>query len=368
MPSPSAAFRLASVNFLLNLAAYASIIFMPLYAESLGASNLQVGFVMAAYGMAYFVSALFFGRQSDIHGRVIFIRCGLGLAAVAYALQVIAPNPMVLLAIRGIIGFCLGLTAGAMMAYAYETGGRIGSFASFGPLGWLSGSLAAAVLRDYEALFIVSAATTALAFLMSLTLREEQQTRHRVVAALLPMATIWANRKIYLPFFLRHLGATAIWAIFPLFLAGLGASLLWIAILSAISMVTQFIVMRFVQRFNPERLFSVGLLTSALAFCIYGLAGHYLQIIPAQIVLAIAWSCLFVGAVTYLLVRNTERGTAVGLLYSTDQLAGGLGPLLGGALSQLWGFRSVMYFGIGLTATSFVAYRGVGAIPDDKRV
>lgn len=368
MPYYTAAFRVASVNFLFNLSAYASAIFMPLYAESLGASNLQVGFVIAAYGMAYFASALLFGRQSDIHGRVVFIRCGLGLAAVAYAFQIIAPNPEVLLAIRAVVGFCLGLSTGPMMAYAFEAGGRIGSFASFGPLGWLFGSIAAAALRDYEGLFIVSAAATALAFFLSLTLREERQASRPAAAALLPTAKIWANRKIYLPYLLRHLGAAAIWAIFPLFLAAIGASLLWIAILNGISMAMQFMVMRFVQRFNPARLFVIGLLVSALTFSTYALAGHYLQIIPAQILLALAYSCLFVGAVTYLLIRNVEdRGTAVGLLYSTEQLASGLGPFLGGALAQIWGFRSVMYCGIGLTVSGLFAYRGIrwtGARPD----
>jgi MFS family permease len=218
----SLAFRLALVSFLFNLALFASLIFLPLYASDLGASKFQVGLIAAAYGMAYFVSATTFGRQSDIRGRMIFIRSGLVLASAAYFLQTIAPNPIVLLLIRAAIGFCLGVSAAALMAYVYESAGRVGSFTSFGSLGWLCGSIAAAILRDYEGLFILSAVGAAVAFVISLTLKDERHTRVQV--ATLPLGIVWANRRVYLPFLLRHMGATSVWAILPLYLAGIGAS------------------------------------------------------------------------------------------------------------------------------------------------
>jgi len=359
IPYSSLPFRLALVSFLFNLSVFASLVFLPLYANSLGASHLEVGLIAASYGMAYFVSAFLFGRQSDIRGRVIFIRCGLGLAAMAYPLQIIAPGPVILLVVRGIIGFCLGISAAAIMAYVYESAGRVGSFASFGSLGWLFGSLAAAAIRDYEALFVTSAIATALAFLISLTMREEQHTRIKV--AVFPTGIIWANRRVYLPFFLRHVGATSIWAILPLYMAGLGASLLWIAILNSINTGGQFIAMRLIQRFNPARLLTFGLILSMLVFVSYGITSHYLQLVPVQMVLAVSWSCLLVGSLTLLLGRNVERGTAVGLLYSTDHLAWGLGPLLGGVISQIWGFETLMFVAAALTFVGLLASRGVGA-------
>ncbi len=359
IPYSSLPFRLALVSFLFNLSVFASIIFLPLYAADLGASNLQVGLIAASYGMSYFVSAFVFGRQSDMRGRVIFMRIGLGLAAVAYPFQIVAPSPIILLAVRGIIGFCLGISAAAIMAYVYETEGRVGRFASFGSLGWLFGSLAAAAIRDYEALFVISAVAAALAFLISLTLRQERHIRIKV--AVFPLGIIWANRRVYLPFLLRHMGATSIWAILPLYLAGIGASLLWIAILNGINTGGQVIAMRLVQRFNPARLFILGLLFSILVFASYGVASHYLQLVPVQMLLAVSWSCLLVGSLTLLLGRNVERGTAVGLLYSVDHLAWGLGPLLGGVVSQLWGFETLMFVAAALAFMGLLASRGLGA-------
>lgn len=352
--------RLALVSFLFNLSVFASLIYLPLYASDLGASRLQVGLIAASYGMAYFASSFLFGRQSDIHGRLAFIRAGLILAAAAYVLQIVAPSPIILLVVRGAIGFCLGVSAAAIMAYVYESaGGRVGNFTSFGSLGWLCGSLAAAALRDYEGLFIVSAVGAVVAFLISLTLKEERHSRVHVAA--LPLGIIWENRRIYLPFLLRHMGATSVWAILPLYLAGIGASLLWIAMLNAINTGGQFIAMRIVQRFNPARLFPLGLLCSMVVFTYYGMATHYLQLIPIQLILALSWSCLLVGALTMLLEKNVERGTAVGLLYSTDHLAWGLGPFLGGAIAEVWGFETLMFVAAGLSLAGLLAYRGLGA-------
>lgn len=351
-------FRLSLVSFLLNLAVETSGVFMPLYAESLGASNLQVGFVAATYAVAYFLSSLFFGRLSDMHGRLVFIRLGLGLSALAYFSQIVAHGPALLLAARGFVGFCLGTTSGALMAYTYDKQKEIGKFLSYGSLGWVVGAFAAAAMRSYVPLFLVSVASSMLAFLMSLTLERETEDIH-VKLPSLPLSAMKRNRNVYIALFLRQLGATAIWAIFPLYLTSLGASKSWIAILDAINMGVQFVAMRFVERFNPARAFRTGLLISGVVFVIYGLATNYLQLIPVQILLAIAWSTIFIGAFSYLLRSTSEHGTVSGLLYSTLNLSAGLGPFLGGAIAQVWGFVTLMYVGSSTSFLGFLASAGL---------
>ena len=264
-----------------------------------------------------------------------------------------------MLASRGVIGFSLGVSSAALMAYVYEAGAAVGSFASYGSLGWFFGALIAAATRNIEALFITSAVAAAIAFFISLTLREEAVSRIKVTV--FPVGVIWSNRKIYLPFLLRHIGATAVWSMFALYLSGIGASTLWIALMDVINMGGQFVAMQLLQRFNPVRIFTIGLVSSVLVFAIYGLATHYLQLIPVQIVLAVAWSGLFVGALNYLLAKNVERGTAVGLLYSTSSLAGGIGPFLGGAISEVWGFPTLMFASSGISFVGLLASRGLGS-------
>ncbi len=351
------ALRLALMSFLFNLAMETSNAFVPLYAQSLGASNLEVGFIATAWGITYFLSSLVFGRQSDIHGRLVFMRYGLGLSVVAYLSQIFATNSITLLAARGFVGLSLGITTAATMAYTYENQKQIGRFTSYGSLGWLFGALVAAALRNYGALFLVSAISSVLAFLVSLTFKEEPGNRIKVITSLMPL--LKANRQVYFVFFIRQLGGYAIWAIFPLFLADIGASKLWIAMFDAINTAVQFIVMRLVEGFNPAKVLRAGLLINALVFALYGVANNYLQIIPVQIIMGVAWSCLFIGALSYLLRKNVERGTVSGLLYSSMYLSASLGPIIGGAVSEVWGFGAVMYVASTLSLGGFLSSRGL---------
>lgn len=353
----SPAFRLAAISFAINLATEASSVFMPLYAQDLGASNLQVGFIAATYGLAFFLASLFFGRQSDIHGRMGYVRAGLALSALAYLSQVFTRSPMLILAARGLVGFSLGITSAAIIAYTYENQKQIGGFASYGSLGWLFGALLAAAIRDYEALFITSAIISALAFLVSLSLREERVAP--VQSAILPVSLLKANGRAYFSYLLRQIGANAIWAIFPLYLANIGASKVWIAVIDAINMGGQVVGMRLVQRFNPARVLQSGLALSVVVFAVYGVATSYVQLLPVQLLLALAWSGLYVGTLSYLLARNRERGAALGLFYSTTYLSSGVGPFLGGAMAQARGFGGVMFLGSALAFGGLLFSRGL---------
>jgi MFS family permease len=260
---------LAVISLLSNGAVETSNVFIALYAKDVGASNLQVGIIAAASGIAFLVSSFVFGRLSDFHGRLLYIRLGLGLTAISYLTQIVAHSPLPLLGARAAVGFALGINASVMLAYTYESQHQIGSFISFGALGWLIGAVTAAAVKNYTALFIISAVVACLAFIISFRL-EEKATTHLQVSHF-PLTLVKADYKIYLGFFLRQLGGNAIWAIWPIYQASIGASKFWIAMVEVTNMVGQIIAMRVVERFNPARMFQAGLLLSALVFAAYGL-------------------------------------------------------------------------------------------------
>lgn len=349
--------RLAAINFLVNLSMECSGVFLPLYASNHGASKLQVGFIAASYGLSFFVASMVFSRQSDILGRTRFIKAGLGLSALAYASQLFAVNTMTLLAARAFVGLCLGMCSAAMTVHVYEARGSVGKFIGYGALGWLFGAAVAAVLPNTQALFVMSGLASVAAFALAMKLREETAPRTR--PPLFPVSLARSNYRLYLPFFLRQVGAQAVWAIFPLFLAGIGASKTWIAVMDGINMGGQFVLMRFVDRFDPARMFRLGLAASVLMFAAYGVANHYLEILPVQILVAAGYSCLFVGAITFLLKKNPERGASSGLMYSVAYLSAGVGPLIGGAVAQIWGFHAVMFVASGLALAGFLVARGL---------
>jgi MFS family permease len=250
------------------------------------------------------------------------------------------------------------------MAYTYENQKQIGSFISYGALGWLIGAVTAAIVRNYTALFIISAAVAFIAFLVSFLLKEKAINRIRVAA--FPFNLIKADWKVYLAFFLRQLGGNAIWTIWPLYQAGIGATKTWIAMVEVTNMVGQIVFMRLVEKFKPSLMFQAGLAISAAVFVAYGLANRYWQLIPIQMVLSFGYSAMFVGALVYLLRRHPEYGTTSGLMNSANAVSGVFGPFLGGAVSEAWGYPSLMYVGAGITLLGFLTSQGLRARKGSK--
>jgi len=351
------------VTLFTNCALEASVIFLPLFANEMGASKLQIGIIGGAFAIAYAASSRFFGRQSDIKGRLIFIRLGLGLGIAGFAAQALAVNLLTLIIARALVGLCIGISVAALMAYNFEVGGSTGRFASFGSLGWLLGDVIAIFFHSYDGLFLLGSASCGLAFAISLSLKEPEYRLYPRPATLPEnsrsikpdtMRVARRNILVYLPFFLRHLGATMVWVILPLFFASLGASNVWIAVLSSINTGGQFVAMMFVERLRESRLFILGFVFSALVFLAYSRAANFVQIIPVQALLALAWSCLYVGALVLLLKHNEEKATSTGILFSTTSIAGAVGPFLGGLVSQFWGYQPLMYLSSGLCVSGLM--------------
>ena len=172
----------------------------------------------------------------------------------------------------------------------------------------------------------------------------------------LSIPIIKKNIFLYLSFFCRHLGANSIWIIFPLYLKNLGANLHWIGILYAINCSTQFLLMWIGDKFRSEMLVRIGLILSSITFLSFSMATNFYQIIPMKIMLGLSWRSLYLGSLKYVMERNKERATATGALNSSMSLSIAIGPLLGGFLSQFYGFKSTMYLACILAAIASIIF------------
>ncbi len=166
------------------------------------------------------------------------------------------------------------------------------------------------------------------------------------------------NSRICLAACLRNFGAYSIWIIFPLFLASRGASNLWIGVLYFINTAGQGVIMRRLDFIKDVWLIKTGLILSVIVFISYTLAPDYRWIIPLQIMLAVSYSFIYVGDLLYLTKRNEEKSVSVGVLNSILGVCIGLGPLMGGLVSQKWGFEWVMYTASTLAFLAFLAMAG----------
>ena len=356
----------AGIILLLSYAsAMMSAIFMPNYSQALGANSFEVGVIGTAYGIAIFISSYLFGRASDMRDRKGFVLLGLILSAIAYAMQIFAFDATSLMLIRAFVGFTMGIFTPPLIAYTYDAGEKLGSLAAFGSLGWAFGSLLAGIaagagevylpenlLMPYWLVFALSTIFFIASFFIALTLPRVKTTSIEV--PLFPLNLIKRNYHIYLPNLLRHLGAFAIWIIFPLYLAQLGAGKLWIGIIYFANAFAQFFIMRRLNYSSPARLVDLGLVLSMVVFFSYTLATGYVAVLPIQIFLALSYSLLYVGSLRYLAENNPETATSVGLLGSFISISMAAGPFLGGAISQAYGYHATMYFASALTGIALL--------------
>jgi DHA1 family multidrug resistance protein-like MFS transporter len=91
--------------------------FLPIYAEELGASNLEIGLVQASFSIAGIGMLLFIGRWSDRLGRKPFLLTGLGVLTLSSVGLMYADSPLLLIIMRLIQG--VGATAHLPIAQAY---------------------------------------------------------------------------------------------------------------------------------------------------------------------------------------------------------------------------------------------------------
>jgi MFS family permease len=344
----------STINFLMSSADMASRVFMPNMVKELGGSNFTVGLIVGVYSAMSFLAYYLFGRAADMYGRKIILKAGLLFSAISFLLQVSAHSQETLFLARALAGFTFGIAPAAIIAYIYEAKKSVGGYSSYGSLGWMVGAFLAGIIASHKGVFVLSSLMFFIAFLMSLRMGDIEG--YRLHVPLFPTKLIRENSAIYVPYLLRHLGASITWTILPLYLVSLGASFFWVGMMYAINTGTQFFVMRRLEGTRDKALMDWGTILSALVFFGYALATSYLQVIPIQVLLGFAWSFLYVGSLRSLLKGNVEKATAAGLLNSTINLAGIIGPLLAGIITQVSSFKAAMIIS-GILCILGFAYR-----------
>jgi MFS family permease len=352
-----------TIFFLSTAATSMSVLFIPVIAERIGASNLMIGVIVSMYGLMSLLSMYLFGWVSDNKGRLLLIRAGMLVSAVTFLSQVFADTEMKILVVRSLCGLSIGVFYSSLVMYGVESGKKLGKYTSFESLGWgvgnlvaglMAGSVVAGVVIGYVDIFKVAAAIFFACFFLSLLLKEGEAPK--VKSPLIPLSIIKKNANIYFPFLLRDTGAYCAWTFFPLYLMGLGASDFWIGFIIFLNSGLQFPMKQYVDRFGFEKLFTWGMAISAVALYAYVLPRNYIEVIPAQILIALAWTTLSVGAMGLLTERNHEKATVIGLFSSTRGVAQILAPLVGGVIAEYLGFKAMMAFAGTITTIGLVIH------------
>lgn len=347
------------IRFLTFAAINASWIYIPIFAKDFGASDPEIGFIVALYSLALFLSSFIFGRASDNYGRKLFLLIGLVLSATAFFLQIFANSFLVLLLIRVFAGFCVGIWPASLIAYIHENKKDLAKFSSFGSLGWAIGALVAGTIAIYftiNGVFILSSLLFFLAFLTSLKMGFKKHDSINVPK--FPIKIIKKNLSLYLSILIRHSGAHMIWTFWPLFLLSIGADLFWVGITQVINGLSQFIFMYTLSgKIKYLRSITAGLILASITFLSYTFATDFWQILPIQILLGISWSLIYVGGLRYLMDRNVEKATVSGLFDSVLSLSSITGPFMAAFVISFGGYTTIMYLASALAFISFLLFK-----------
>ena len=239
-----------AVQFLANAGSTVAVVYVPLLARDLGASGSTIGLLVATYQAALLVANVIFGRWADFGNRRAFVVAGTALSAAALAAHVFVHGLAGLFVARALTGLCMGVFPSALVAYYYEGSKRLGRFSSSGALGWGAGSLAAgAVALGW--LFPFAGALTALGAVVAFAGLRDQHVR--LSQPFFDARVLGRNWRLYLSYYLRHAGASSIWAIFPVYMSDVGASRLWVGILYGINPFAQFLFMNLLERGRRSR-------------------------------------------------------------------------------------------------------------------
>lgn len=314
--------------------------------DQLGASTELIGIIAGSFATASFLSNYFFGRASDVYGRRVILLAGLlmsGFATILQAVSVHVGGLAFFAVARVLIGFASGIFPAALLSYAYhETkGGKMGSFAAYGAGGWGLGNLAIGLFGMlYEQAYLLCCVIIFVSFAIAFGLPFSREPKMAI--PLFPKALIRKNAPVYAAVLIRHTGASMIWVTYPLFLISIGASNQMVGGIYAINSFGQFAFMTLMDRFKPKVLVTVGLGSSALTFFTFTLVNNWFMIIPSQLLLAAAYSSLYVGSLRYVMDKNEEKATVSGLLNSTLSISGIIGPVLGGIAATLFDFKGAI--------------------------
>lgn len=337
---------------------FGPVILVPVILQDLGAEKDLIGLIAGGYAGLGFITSYAFGRASDVYGRRLILLFGLALSGIATILQAVSlafGGLVFFSAVRLLIGFCSGVFPAALTAYAYEARSKMGKFSAWGAAGWGVGNLTVGLVGSfYEGAYLYCSVLLFVSFLIALRLPLMREVKIEV--PLFPRALIRRNAPVYSSMLIRHTGANMIWVTYPLFLESIGADLSWIGIIYAVNAFGQFFVMNFLDKYDPSLLVAVGLASSALTFYTFELAGSFWEILPSQVLLATAWSCLYVGSLRYVMDRNVEKATASGILSSTMSISGVVGPILGGISATAVGFKGTIWVATAMSVAALCIF------------
>lgn len=363
---------------------------LPLYSRTLGLSSFQVGMIFSAYSAALLFLSIPLGIVSDRFGRkriMVVGMIGLVLTTIAFTFAKSFPSLLFIRLLQGIAASATWMVGPALVADMYpprERGGKMGLAMAGNGFGFLFGPMVGGFLYDwggYAAPFWLCAIVTLIVLVAVVLVIQEPVQVKKVAREKVSVSMIAGNRPLLLGCGVMLLGSMGFGFIDPLLpgyftdkFAATPTTIGWLfGAMSITSLVGLPLFGRMSDIFGRVPLIALGLLTTAISFSFFTFSSTVKLTVLAMAILGITYS-LTTAPIPPLLAdaisqqgKQGSYGTAIGLNNTAFSLGYTTGPLLGGAVVDLWSLRVLfILYGIVLLAylpVLLLGTRSLKAIP-----
>jgi MFS transporter, DHA1 family, multidrug resistance protein len=342
--------------------------FLPLFIQKLGGFNtdqtaLWAGLALGGSGIAMFLSSPIWGIIADRWGRKPMVLRAMFGAAIILALMGITSNVYVFVVLRCSQGLLTGTVAAASALVASNTPREkitqamgllmlaVFSGNSFGP--FLGGFLADRL--GYEMTFFVTAALLLSGGLVVLLLvKENFEPQKKGTGASLGSALKLARSKEMFPLLLAicclNIGPPMISPLIPLFITQINPNIaaatisgLAFSLMGVVAGTSSMVATRIGRRVSLKKLMVFSCLGTGLLYLPPMLANTVGQLLIFIAMIGLLNGGLMTSAnsLVSLSVSQSQQGIAYGLSTSAQALGGGIGPLIGGSLASIFGFKPI---------------------------
>lgn len=328
---------------------------LPFYAEEIGASPAELGWLMAVYSLMQLLFAPMWGRISDRIGRKPVIAIGIAGLSLSFFITALSTDLWMLFAARIIGGMLSSANMPTVMAYVADItseenrGKGMGIIGAATGLGFIFGPAIGGIFSKMSLTlpFYIAGATSALTVLLVLFILKESLTEENKHNQAKKENSIWSafTGSVSILFMLQLFislslsGLEATFAYFAAQRAGLGTvelGYIFMIMGLASAFVQGGLIGRLTKKFGEGLVIQGGIIVSAIGFACILLVQDFAT---AAIFLTLfgVGNGVIRPSVSALITKKSVvgHGSSTGLLSSFDSLGRIIGPPLGGWLFSI---------------------------------
>ncbi len=342
---------------------------LPLYAQDMGASGIELGFIFAGYGICNSMLTPVIGRLSDRKGRKVFLCIGLFFYAVLSLGFIWASSALQLILVRMIQGAAGAMILPVAMAYIGDLSpeGEEGKWMGYSNAAFFSGfgigPLLGGVLAEHFGMntaFYSMGSLCMLAFLVAVIFIPEsgrRKTGEESPPSFKEMSKSRLVRGLFSFRMAQSVGRGGLMTFLPIFAAtyaGLGTTLIGVLLAVNTLLMTALTAPagKLADKFNRRTMVIIGSCLNSLSLVLIPVARNFWSLI---------WLCLPRGlggaisisassALTVEEGRKFGMGSTMSILMMAMGIGMAIGPVLSGVIADTIDINSVFYFGAAAVA------------------